>query len=117
MAEEAVILAEGLFATTDGKTAHGLLRRSEKYRIVGVIDSTLAGRDAGEVLDGRRRGVRIYATLEEALKEHRGVKWLIVGVATPGGRLPEEYRRIVREAIEKGLGVVSGLHEFTSDDP
>ncbi|MEM0093777.1 MAG: DUF1611 domain-containing protein [Thermofilum sp.] len=117
MAEEAVILAEGLFATTDGKTAHGLLRRSEKYRIVGVIDSTLAGRDAGEVLDGRRRGVRIYATLEEALKEHRGVKWLIVGVATPGGRLPEEYRRIVREAIEKGLGVVSGLHEFISDDP
>lgn len=117
MAEEALILAEGLYATTDGKTAHGLVRRSERYRIVGVIDSTLAGRDAGEVIDGKPRGVKIYSSLQEALGEHPNAKWLIIGVATPGGRLPESYRKVVREAIEKGLGVVSGLHEFISEDP
>jgi uncharacterized NAD-dependent epimerase/dehydratase family protein len=117
MAEEALILAEGLYATTDGKTAHGLVRKSLRYKIVGVIDSTLAGRDAGEALDGRPRGIKIYASLREALREHPEAKWLIIGVATPGGVLPPHYREVVREAIQSGLGVVSGLHEFLSDDP
>jgi len=114
---KALILAEGLYGTTDGKTAHGLVRKSLRFRIVGVIDSTLAGRDAGEVLDGRPRGIKIYGSLEEALAEHPDAKYLIIGVATPGGRLPEGYRRIVREAILRGLNVVNGLHEFLSDDP
>jgi uncharacterized NAD-dependent epimerase/dehydratase family protein len=116
-APEALILAEGLYATTDAKTAHGLVRKSLKYRVVGVIDSKLAGRDAGEVLDGVRRGIRIYASLEEALREHPGVKYLIVGVATTGGRLPPGYREVVKEALRRGISVVSGLHEFLSDDP
>lgn len=62
--DEALILAEGRYKTSDGKTAHGLVRYSKRFRIVGVIDSTLAGLDAGgEVLDGRRRGgIPIYAT-------------------------------------------------------
>ncbi|ABL78934.1 DUF1611 domain-containing protein [Thermofilum pendens] len=114
---EAVILAEGLYSTTDGKTAHGLVRKSLRYKIVGVIDSTLAGRDAGEVLDGKPRGIKIYSSLEEALKEHPGVKFLIIGVATPGGRLPPSYREVVKEALKRGISVVSGLHEFLSDDP
>jgi len=103
--------------TSDGKTAHGLVRCSKRFEIVGLIDSTLAGLDAGEVLDGVRRGIPIYATLEEALHENPNVKWLIIGVATPGGKLPETYRRIVEEAIKNGLGIVNGLHEFLSDDP
>ncbi|MEM2678063.1 MAG: DUF1611 domain-containing protein, partial [Thermofilaceae archaeon] len=114
---KAVILAEGSYATTDAKTAHGLVRRSERYKIVGVIDSRLAGRDAGEVLDGKRRGIRIYASLEEALKEHPDVKYLIIGVATTGGVLPPGYRETVKAALDRGISVVSGLHEFLSDDP
>ena len=114
---EALILAEGLYATTDAKTAHGLVRRSERYRIVGVIDSKHAGLDAGEVLDGVRRGIKIYASLEEALREHPGVRYLIIGVATTGGVLPPGYREVVKEALRRGVSVVSGLHEFLSDDP
>jgi uncharacterized NAD-dependent epimerase/dehydratase family protein len=94
-----------------------LVRKSSKYRIVGVIDSKLAGRDAGEVLDRVRRGIRIYASLEEALREHPDVKYLIIGVATTGGKLPPGYRAVVKEALRRGIGVVSGLHEFLSDDP
>lgn len=93
------------------------MRYSKKFEIAGLIDSTLAGRDAGEVLDGKRRNIPIYGTLEEALKEHRDVKWLIIGVATPGGFLPESYRKIVIKAIKNGLGIVNGLHHFLSDDP
>ena len=115
--DEALILTEGRYLTTDGKTAHGLVRYSKRFKIVGLIDSTLAGRDAGEVLDGITRGIPIYASLEEALHENPNAKWLIIGVATPGGKLPESYRKIVEDAIKNGLGVVNGLHEFLSDDP
>ena len=93
------------------------MRYSRRYDVAGLIDSTLAGKDAGEVLDGVRRGIPIYASLEEALHENPNAKWLIIGVATPGGKLPENYRKIVEDAIKNGLGVVNGLHEFLSDDP
>lgn len=115
--EEAVVLAEGLYLSSDGKTAHGLVRKSLRYRIVGVIDSGLAGRDAGEVLDGVRRGIKIYRDLEEALGENPSATNLIVGVATSGGMLPRAYRQVIREALERGLNIISGLHEFLSDDP
>ncbi|QOJ78670.1 DUF1611 domain-containing protein [Infirmifilum lucidum] len=115
--DKALILAEGLYNSTDGKTAHGLVRKSLRYKIAGVIDSTLAGHDAGEVLDGRPRGIKIYASLEEALEEHPDTKCLIIGVATPGGKLPDLYREIVKRAILRGLNIVNGLHEFLSDDP
>ncbi|MEM2729856.1 MAG: DUF1611 domain-containing protein [Candidatus Korarchaeum sp.] len=114
---DALILAEGKYDTSDAKTAHGLVRKSMRYRIVGVIDSKYAGMDAGEVLDGRRRGIKIYGSLEEALRENPGVSVLIVGVAVAGGMLPPEYRATIREAMERGLSVLSGLHEFLSDDP
>ena len=114
---EALILAEGKYDTSDAKTAHGLVRKSMRYKIVGVIDSRFAGMDAGEVLDGKRRGIKIYRSLDEALNERPNVKVLIVGVATAGGMLPPDYRSYVREAIERGLNIVSGLHEFLSDDP
>lgn len=114
---DALILAEGKYDTSDAKTAHGLVRKSMRYRIVGVIDSRYAGMDAGEVLDGRRRGITIYGSLEEALRENPGVSVLIVGVAVAGGMLPPDYRAIIREAMERGLSIVSGLHEFLSDDP
>src|SRR5262249_44506235 len=52
----AVVLCEGMFGGTGGKTAHGLVRHTERYRVRAVIDSRLAGRDAGEVLDGAPAG-------------------------------------------------------------
>ncbi len=115
--EKALVLTEGRYLTTDGKTAHGLVRYSGKYKIVGLIDSTLAGKDAGEVLDGIKRNIPIYGTIEEALRENPDARWLIIGVATPGGVLPPSYKKIVAKAIKSGLGVVNGLHNFLSGDP
>lgn len=114
--EKALILAEGRYNTSDGKTAHGLVRYSQRYQIVGVVDSTLAGRDAGEVLDGVYRGIPIYGSFEEAITENPDVKYLIIGVATPGGYLPSVYREIVKKAIKRGLNIVSGLHYFLSSE-
>ena len=45
----AVVYCEGQFGEQDGKTANGLVRHSEKYEILSVIDSRQAGVDAGTV--------------------------------------------------------------------
>jgi uncharacterized NAD-dependent epimerase/dehydratase family protein len=111
----AVILAEGVYSTTYGKTANGLIRYSKRYRIVSVIDSKYAGKDAGAVLTGRINGIPIISTISEARKT--GADTIIVGAATDGGFLPKEYRPFIAEALRAGMDVVSGLHEFISDDP
>ena len=114
--ERAVILCDGYFGQNTGKTANGLVRYSKRYEIVGVIDHTKAGRDAGEVLDGKAKGIPIVASLKEATVR-LAAQTLIVGVATFGGYIPQEYRPILREAIEVGLSIVAGLHEYLSEDP
>lgn len=116
----AIVYCQGAFATTNGKTAHGLVRRSQRYRVLSVVDSTHAGKDAGEVLDGRSSGVPVVADLETA--HQRAVEaglpptHLVVGLAPDGGRLSAEARADVRSAIGLGLHVDSGLHDFLTED-
>ena len=43
----AIVYCEGSFRSTNGKTAHGLVRFTERYEIVGVLDRNYAGHDAG----------------------------------------------------------------------
>lgn len=114
--KKAVILAEGKYGTSDGKTAHGLIKFSEKYDIAGVIDSTLAGKDAGEVIQEKKSGIKIYQSLEEILEEKGGIECLIIGVATAGGLLPEQYIKTIKEAMANGMHIVSGLHLYLSED-
>src|SRR5439155_3606677 len=116
--ESALILCEGAFGRAMGKTANGLVRYSRRYRILGVVDSTTANRDAGEVLDGRRNGIPIFVDLRDALsKLPEKPATLIVGDATFGGYIPKEFRPVICEAIEAGLNIAAGLHEYLSDDP
>jgi len=115
--DRALVLCEQHFGRTAGKTAAGLVRHSEKYQIVGILDSAHAGRDAGDVLDGAPRGIPIFLDLPSALKAlPQPPEWLIVGVATIGGMLPLEFRPTVRAAIEAGINVIAGLHEYLSED-
>ncbi len=114
----ALILCNGLYATSNGKTAHGLVRGTKRYGIAGVVDAPTAGRDAGEVLDGIARGIPVFASIAEALKRcpvRPGVA--IIGVATHGGRLNDGLRASLSEALGSGLSVVNGLHEHACDDP
>ena len=114
----AVLLTAGLYATPNGKTAHGLVRGPSRFRILGLVDGASAGEDAGVLLDGGHRGLPIRATLGEllaALAERP--RLAVVGVATHGGMLTAELRAVVREAVDAGLGIVNGLHTFLGDDP
>src|SRR2546425_10730270 len=107
--ESALVLCEGSFGETIGKTANGLVRYSRRYRIAGVLDGTKAGRDAGEVLDGRRNGIPIFAGVREALaKLPEKPSTVIVGVATFGGDIPKEVRPGIRAAIEAGPSRAAG---------
>ncbi|MBT4184805.1 MAG: DUF1611 domain-containing protein, partial [Deltaproteobacteria bacterium] len=53
MKEEAIILTSGLFDSHNAKTAFGLIRNSEQYQILAVIDQNFAGQDAGKLVDGQ----------------------------------------------------------------
>lgn len=116
----AVVYCQGAFATTNGKTAHGLVRRTARYEVLSVVDSRHAGRDAGEVLDGRAKGIAIHASLDAALSAaedaRRPATHLVVGLAPDGGRLDATARADIRTAIDRGLHVDSGLHDFLSED-
>lgn len=117
----AVVYCEGAFGTPSGKTAHGLVRQTKRYDVAAVLDSRYAGRDAGEVLDGRPCGIPIVATLDDAVAAARAhgntLTHLVIGLAPDGGRLPPAARAAAGEAIGRGLHVDSGLHDYLTDDP
>ena len=120
MKPNALILTNGMFDTPNAKTAHGLIRASDRFNIVGVIDFMCAGRDAGEVLDGKVRQIPIFSTVETALtalQSSSPPQYLIVGVAVAGGKLPVEMLDILKTGIQNGLNIVNGLHEFLTDKP
>ncbi|UKV12768.1 DUF1611 domain-containing protein [Thalassospiraceae bacterium SW-3-3] len=114
----AIVYCEGNFGLPDGKTANGLIRHSEKYEILSVIDSTQAGRDAGEVLDGETNEIPILGSLDDAFAAHLPVPdYFIYGMAPATGMLSATERQIVLDALKRGMNVVNGLHEFLNDDP
>jgi uncharacterized NAD-dependent epimerase/dehydratase family protein len=113
----AIIYCEGNFGTLDGKTANGLVRHSETYKVLSVIDSQMKGRDTGEILDGTPNGIPVHGTLEDAFREaDRIPNTLIIGMAPSDGMLSPDDRDVIFEAIALGMNIVSGLHEFLGED-
>ncbi|MGF1598863.1 MAG: DUF1611 domain-containing protein [Acidimicrobiales bacterium] len=113
----AIVYCEGNFGAIDGKTANGLVRHSERYEILSVIDSNLAGQDTGVVLADRPNGIPICRDLDEALNRRGPApELIIVGVAPTSGLLSVAQRDVLLQAISHGLGIVNGLHEFLNDD-
>jgi len=142
--KDAVVIARGLFCSGSAKTAHGLILHGKKFRIVAVIDETCAGHDAGELMGIGKRGIPVVASLDEipgaggrgpgagtttdagagTIRRHPlpGTRppapgTLIIGVAPPGGRLPKKWRKDVKDAMKRGMDIVSGLHDLLGDDP
>jgi len=114
----AIIYCEANFAALDGKTANGLVRYSEKYQILSVIDSEKAGLDSGMVLDDKINDIPICRDFTEALA-HAGTTpdYFIFGMAPSSGMLSIHERSLILEAISHGMNIVNGLHEFLNDDP
>lgn len=116
--DTALILTNGRLATDDAKTAHGLIRGTSRFKIVGVIDPVSSGRDAGQILDGRRRNIPVYASIAEYVEQtNQKPEFGIVGVALSGGKLPQDWHNILFEAINSGINIISTMHHPLSEIP
>ena len=114
----AIVITGGLLDTISAKTAHGLIRGTERFKIIGIIDHKYPGKDAGEVLDGKKRNIPIYAAIQDFLTASKEkAQYCVVGVATKGGVIPDSLRSMLKEALQSGFSLVNGLHEYVSDIP
>lgn len=105
------ILTEGHTEPVTGKTASSVLRyRPEE--VVALIDSTQVGKTTHELL-----GVGGKTPIVAKLADCKGANTLMIGIAPSGGRIPPAWRAIILDALNQGMDVVSGLHEFISNDP
>ena len=113
----ALVYCENQFGRVDGKTAAGLVRHSETYNIVGVIDSARAGQDAGEALGGEHCGIPIFSGLKDALsKLPETPACYIYGKAPLEAVLSKRERVKIIEAMGAGMDIVNGLHQFFTED-
>ncbi len=73
------------------------------------------------ILDQRNSGIPVYGSLGEAVTNARtlgqDLQFRVIGLAPDGGRLSPQARSDVCQAIEFGMNVDSGLHDFLSEDP
>ncbi len=107
-----VILAEGSFGVLESKTATVLVRYLPD-NVVAVIDSTNTSKDVSEVIK-IGEGIPVVKNLADVM--HLQPTMLAIGIAPPGGELPTEWEGIIREAISRGLHIMSGLHHFLSEN-
>jgi uncharacterized NAD-dependent epimerase/dehydratase family protein len=115
--QTALVYCENQFGLMDGKTASGLIRHSDTYTILGVIDSKLEGKDAGEVLGIKNSNIPIFASLDDALEKLNTIPdCYIYGKAPLEASIPIQERILILEAMRKGMNIINGLHQFFSED-
>ena len=110
MSRSMVLLTWGHSNPRSAKTATGLLRFCPQ-ECVAVFDPDNAGRSAGELLE-IGGDLPVIGSLEQA--DHADT--LVLGIAPPGGRIPLPWREVILQAIERGMNILSGLHDFLTDD-
>ena len=111
-----IVLAEGEFGKTGGKTSNGVVMHSELFEVKAVVDSETAGRAPADVL--RRPdapSIPIVASMSEAVEAVPDAEALVIGVAPAGGQLPDAWVSEIETAMAAGCDVVSGLHTFLGE--
>ena len=112
-----VVLAEGKFGKTGGKTANGVVAHSEVFDARAVVDSETAGRTPADILEKSDvSDVPIVESVADALDIAPKAEVLVIGVAPAGGQLPDAWVGDIEDALRDGCDVVSGLHFFLGDD-
>lgn len=111
-----IVLAEGEFGETGGKTANGVVMHSEIFDVRAIVDSETAGKTPTDVLKkANAPSIPIVSSVEDALEVASKAEVLVIGVAPAGGNLPESWNSDIEIAIRAGCDVVSGLHVFLGD--
>ncbi len=108
-----LIYADGQFGSPASKTGNSVIRYAPRD-VAAVLDRRLASGRANDVL-GFGGDIPIVASVEDGVA--LGATSLLVGVAVVGSGLPPELRSALHAAIDRGLDIWNGLHEFVADDP
>lgn len=108
-----LIIADGQFEPMTSKTANCCIRYMPE-QVVGVFDRTNAGKTVQQVL-GFGGSIPVVGDFEQGLRH--GATAVLIGIAPMGGRLPAEWHDWLKQALEHGLEIWSGLHTFLGDDP
>ena len=105
-----VIITDGYNDPDTAKTALCLIR----YRPGGSRRRARSAVGRQDLPGGfrRRRDIPCVGSLAEAPEANT----FVVGIAPPGGKIPQHWRPIILEAIARKMTVVSGLHDFLGDD-
>lgn len=111
MTRRIAILTEGSNQPVVAKLGAGLVRFCPED-VVAVVDSQTAGQTYQETL-GVGGDSKVVATIDEV----HDADTLFLGTAPPGGKIPKPWRPIILTAIDRGMKIVSGMHEFLNDDP
>lgn len=104
------VLTDGYSTPFLAKTGISMLRYRHRD-VVAVIDKPGAGQTAQELF-GTGGSIPVVASLADVVDADA----LYIGIAPPGGKLPAQWREIILEALRRNLDVVSGLHDFLTDD-
>ncbi len=102
------LFMEGAFEEGTGKMGLGTLRYSPNP-VTCIVDKFHAGEDSVE-LTGIPRPVPIVASIGEARK--LGAEVLVLGIAPPGGLIPEIWNPTIEESVALGFSIINGLHDL-----
>ena len=111
----AVIITAGLLHDSHAKTAHGLLRKGKRFKILGIIDEKHAGSDASDHVEGIPEGIPVEKSIDAFINSFGKPEFAIIGMATKGGLLPRELYESVQNVLKNGIHIVNGLHEPLND--
>jgi uncharacterized NAD-dependent epimerase/dehydratase family protein len=106
-----VILTDGHTNPLTAKTATSVVRYKPQD-VIALYDTTQVGKTSGDLL-GVGGDIPVIGNLADA----KSPTTLLIGIAPQGGKLPPPWKKVVLEAIDRGMEIVSGLHDFLSDDP
>jgi uncharacterized NAD-dependent epimerase/dehydratase family protein len=107
------IVADGDFGPMTSKTANSVIRYLPE-QTVAVLDRQHAGTTVQDVL-GFGGSIPIVDSMSAGLR--LGATAVLIGIAPQGGRLPDEWRTWLGEALDAGCDLWNGLHTFLGDDP
>lgn len=108
-----VVLTDGYTTSRNAKTAHGVLRYA-RDPIGAVLDRENTGKTMNQLMPELGSDAPIVADLAAA--RELGATSLLLGVATPGGWVPDHWRTWLLEAVDAGMEIANGLHRFLTSD-
>tara|TARA_B100000989_G_scaffold114462_1_gene84061 strand:- start:11844 stop:12875 length:1032 start_codon:yes stop_codon:yes gene_type:complete len=95
-----------------GKMGISALRYLDN-EILCVIDSVFAGKNISEV-SFIEKDIPIVKDLSKA--KNMGANVLLLGVLTSGGARPKSWNNVIKEALNKGMSIINGLHDQVYPD-